>query len=144
MKRLIIATLISITIGAYAQTPQEFIDDAFSKITGNNEREWVHETWKREMGAQSICKSGGSFIFKSDSTVVLKDCVLGSTTEQEHTWEVVFKEPSNVTLKIIRDVFELNIYQDKKRPLVTIMKLIKTKDGKSDLEANYTFYYEPE
>jgi hypothetical protein len=62
--------------------------DQAAKLAGPRAKEWVFRKWETLMGPGNHCKSGESYRFKADGSVIISSCINGQTQTQTQPWAI--------------------------------------------------------
>ncbi|MEQ8626678.1 hypothetical protein [Ekhidna sp.] len=113
-------------------------------LVGEQEREWIFESFDVDMSLPNKCYSGGSFIFTKNNTVKFRNCIDNKLSDKEFSWKLNFKKPHHIVLSIQNDEdYFINIYEDPDREGVLWMELTSI-DGETNRFSDfYQLIYTP-
>lgn len=88
--------------------------DEAAKLTGTKAREWVFKKWETFMGPGDKCKSGESYRFKIDHSVVISNCVSGTVQTETQHWDIESATAAETHVKIGSKSYILKFWQESK------------------------------
>jgi hypothetical protein len=74
--------------------------DQAAKLAGSHAKEWVFKKWETLMGPGNHCKSGESYRFKADGSVVISSCVNSQTQTQTQPWAIESADALETHVKV--------------------------------------------
>ena len=104
------ALLIASSLTAFADQASE----QATKLAGTKAREWVLNKFETFMGSEGGCKSGESYRFKVDHTVVISTCVSGKVQTQTQKWSIQSATASETHVLVGDKSYILKFWEDSK------------------------------
>jgi hypothetical protein len=85
-----------------------------TKLAGAKAREWVLKKFETFMGPADRCKSGESYRFKVDHTVVISTCVSGKVQTETEQWSIQSSTASETHILVGDKSYLLKFWEDAK------------------------------